>query len=186
MHNSTMKGILGILTLIPLLALAVGCSQTSTEKTTSEPSTETTATESSATTEPTTTEATVTADLKTPSAKPGGAVEVVVKVEVPEGLHAYAPEVGGTYRPLRIDVKSGPVDRFTAAYPKGELKKFAALSQDPLAVYEGTVEVPVTITLTNEAKNPAEITLVVETQLCSDTVCYPPAEHEVTVSVPIE
>jgi DsbC/DsbD-like thiol-disulfide interchange protein len=181
-----MKGALGILSLIAAAIWIVGCSQPSNGESAGESATKAPSNDSGAPAGTTAAEATVTAEVKTPSAKPGGAVEVLLKVVIPDGLHAYAPEVGGTYRPLRVDLKSGPVDRFTAAYPKGELKKFPSLSQDPLAVYEGTVEVPVTITLTKDAAKGAEITLLVETQLCSDSVCYPPQEHEVKVAVPIQ
>ncbi len=181
-----MKGILCSIAALSLLAL-VGCGGTKEE--TADPSTS-----SSSHTQPempdqpdqpTATDAKVTVEVLTPEVNAGEKAKVVVRVDVPEGLHAYTPEVGGSYRPLRIDLKDGPVDMLTPEFPKGEMKEFPGLSSEPLSVYEGRVDVPVEVTLSKDAKGEVTATLTVETQLCTDEVCYPPNLHDVTFTLKV-
>lgn len=136
-------------------------------------------------TQPTTTDATVTVEVLTPEVNAGEKVKVVVRVEVPQGLHAYTPEIGGSFRPLRIDLKDGPIDMLKPEFPKGEQKDFPSLSDKPLPVYVGRVDIPVEVTLSKGAKGEVSATLTVETQLCSDEVCYPPTQHDVTFTVKV-
>jgi DsbC/DsbD-like thiol-disulfide interchange protein len=181
-HNSTVKGILCSIAALSLVALA-GCGGT---KETNEPAPSSTAApQPEQPSQPAATDAKVTVEVLTPEVKASENARVVVRVEVPEGLHAYTPEVGGSYRPLRIDLKDGPVDMLKPEFPKGELKQFPGLSSEPLSVYEGRVEVPVEVSLSRGVKGDVTVTLTVETQLCSDEVCYPPNQQEVTFTVKV-
>lgn len=181
-----MKGILCSIAALSLLAL-VGCGGTKEE--TADPSSSSNSSpqpeQPDRPAEPTETDATVTVEVLTPEVNAGEKAKVVVRVEVPEGLHAYTPEVGGSYRPLRIDLKDGPVDMLTPEFPKGEMKEFPGLSSEPLSVYEGRVDIPVEVTLSKDAKGEVTATLTVETQLCTDEVCYPPNQHDVTFTLKV-
>jgi len=133
-----MKGILCSIAALSLLAL-VGCGGAKEE--TADPSSSSSSYPQpempNQPDQPTATDAKVTVEVLTPEVNAGEKAKVVVRVEVPEGLHAYTPEVGGSYRPLRIDLKDGPVDMLTPEFPKGEMKEFPGLSSEPLSVYEG-------------------------------------------------
>ncbi|MER3413327.1 MAG: hypothetical protein C4341_03640 [Armatimonadota bacterium] len=181
-----MKGILCSIAALSLLAIA-GCG--GAKKESAESSNASTSSlqpgQPGQPDQPAEADAKVSVEVLTPEVKAGAKAQVVVRVEVPEGFHAYTPEVGGSYRPLRIDLKEGPVDMLKPDFPKGEMKQFPGLSSEPLPVYEGTVDIPVEVTLSKDAKGEVTATLTVETQLCTDAVCYQPNLHDVTFTVKV-
>lgn len=182
MHNSTMKGMFCSIAILSLIA-AVGCGSAKDEQL--RPASSPSPNQATPSDQPTEADAKVTIDVLTPEVKAGEKAQVVIRVEVPEGLHAYTPEVGGSYRPLRVDLKEGPVEMLKPEFPKGAMKEFPELSSEPLPVYEGRVDIPVEVTLAKDAKGEVTVTLTVETQLCTDKVCYPPTLHDVTFTVKV-
>ncbi len=71
-------------------------------------------------------------------------------------------------------------------FPPAEMRRFS-FSENPLAVYEGTVKVTAEITLAADFKgNDVSIEGTVGFQACNDESCLPPAEAEFSRRLPVE
>jgi len=121
-------------------------------------------------------------------AAPGNRVSLVAEVELPPGVHVYAPEVQG-YKPIQLAIGESPQFALDpVVYPKPKVLYLEAI-REQVPVFEGkfriTQDVKVTTaqdfvrTLGSDGKT---ITLGGELryQACDKTVCYPPT------SVPVE
>jgi len=86
-----------------------------------------------------------------------------------------------------VDFKAVPGATFgKLTFPPAEMKRFS-FSENPLAVYEGTVKVTAEITLAADFKgNDVSIEGTVGFQACNDESCLPPAEAEFSREVPVE
>ena len=67
-------------------------------------------------------------------------------------------------------------------YPRGVNRKFQ-FSETVINVYEGTVRFPFTITVPAGFRgNTVSVRAVVRYQACTDEVCYPPRNKEITMT----
>jgi DsbC/DsbD-like thiol-disulfide interchange protein len=120
--------------------------------------------------------------LSNAAAYPGNRVTLVVDIDVPEGLHAYAPGSKG-YRALELRLEAQPFLSFgETAYPPSRPYVFRPL-KETVPVFEGRVRLTRDITLAGGKEmadliRSAEPALTIrgslEHQACSDRVCYPP------------
>jgi len=107
-----------------------------------------------------------------------------VGIELPAGFHAYAPEVTGGYRPLKLDVPD--TDQFWSlppvVYPKAQVLDFPKLGEK-LPVYEGKLQLTTEIAVkwpeferTSKEHRPHEVEVhgVLHYQICDSNVCFPP------------
>lgn len=122
-------------------------------------------------------------DAKT--AKPGDVIGGVVVVSIPSGLHANQnpPNLEG-FIPVAVTLKSGGT-LVSARYPKGEMKTFA-FSDEPLAVYEGDVRIPIEIRLPADAHGKLPIEISVQVQMCDDSSCFPPEFISASATVTVQ
>ena len=110
----------------------------------------------------------------------GGAIAATVTLKIKSGWHVYANPTGSeTAKPTVVAVTGAKLK--AADYPKGETKAPAA-GGEKVAVYEGTVAIPLTIELPADAKaGPLSLTVGVRYQACNDRACLAPS----TLSVPL-
>jgi len=117
-------------------------------------------------------------------------VTLRIGVQLPSGFHAYAPEVTGGYRPLRLEIKD--TDQYWALppvhYPKAAILDFPALGEK-LPVYEGTVPLTTEVAIKwtefervkKEGKpHDVEIRGTLYYQICDTNTCFPPASTPVS------
>ncbi len=130
-------------------------------------------------------QAKVSLRLDAKSAKPGAVVAGVVVVSIPSGLHANQnpPNVEG-FIPVSVSLKSGGT-LVAARYPKGEMKTFG-FSDEPLAVYEGDVRIPIQVRLPADAQGAVPVEVAVQVQMCDDSSCFPPEVITASASVTVE
>ncbi len=113
--------------------------------------------------------------------EPGGRANLLVLLHVQEGWHVNSNAPLDPYLiPTSLSLTLPP--GWSAGQPQFPPHKMAtfAFSDEALAVYEGTVAIPVT--LTRGAQAPlAGITVTVRAQACNDSLCLPPEEVSVEV-----
>jgi peroxiredoxin len=119
-----------------------------------------------------------------------------VRLELAEGFHVYADPLPDGFYPTEIYVQPAPGLRIgEPVYPPTKPKKFETLGVT-LNVYEGLVEIAVPITGTTElwdssesirmaGKQPVELNIVVDYQVCSETICYRPQTAQLRVEAPV-
>jgi hypothetical protein len=120
---------------------------------------------------------------------PGQRFTLVLDFAVDEGHHLYAPGVTGGYRPLRLDLETPPrVRRIDPPqFPAARPYLFRPLNET-VPVFEGRFRVLVDVAMDDTPVGwgqdrlddparyePVEIPAVLGYQVCSHTVCYPPA-----------
>jgi len=122
--------------------------------------------------------------FKSPGESFDNKVQLTISLSIDEGWHINSNLPIQDYLiPTRVELNENaswvlePV-----VYPQGENIKFA-FSPESLSVYEGTVDIPITLTR-NDSSNPAtSIRLRVSFQPCDDTSCMAPQTIEVPVAI---
>jgi DsbC/DsbD-like thiol-disulfide interchange protein len=124
-----------------------------------------------------------TAQLSLPkSGKPGQKVKAIVKLTFAPGLHGYQNPPTKDYM-IPVSIKSTVKDiTCKPSYPSGVVKDFAGESA---AVYEGTVEIPVMVTLPKKPGT-VQIKLEVSYQQCNEQACYPPGTINLTGKISVK
>lgn len=121
------------------------------------------------------------------AAHPGGDFRAAVVTTVPEGLHINAHEPLEDYLiPTRLGfgVTDG-LEVQEVAYPEAKAITLA-FSTEPLAVYEGTVAVGVSIKVSDDIELGAHtLKGSLHYQACTDQQCFAPAEAPFTITVKV-
>jgi thiol:disulfide interchange protein DsbD len=120
--------------------------------------------------------------------RPGQSYPLVLEIEIRSPYHINTDLPTEDYLiGTTVDFKSVPGAMFgKAAFPPAEMRRFS-FSENPLAVYEGTVKVTAEITLAADFKgNDVSIGGTVGFQACNDESCLPPAEAEFSRKVTVE
>lgn len=130
-------------------------------------------------------QAKVSLRLDSVTARAGAVVSGVVQVSIPGGLHANQnpPNVEG-FIPVSVSLKSGGA-LVSAEYPKGKMKTFA-FSDEPLAVYEGDIRIPIQVRLPADARGEVPVEVAVQVQMCDDSSCFPPEVITASAAVRVE
>ena len=119
-----------------------------------------------------------------PSASPPGSVELVIS----KGFHVNANPATFPYL-IATEVQPGKTDGITVAdkltYPSPKMEKFAFADQ-PLAVYEGTVTIPIPVTPAPGASGQRTIPLKIRVQACDSEQCYPPAMLDASLPIDLD
>jgi hypothetical protein len=120
---------------------------------------------------------------------PGQRFTLVLDFDVEDGHHLYAPGVQGGYRPLRLDFTTPPrVQRIDAPQlPPPKPYLFRPLNET-VPIFEGRFRALVDVTMKDSTVGwgqeflndparyePVELVGTLAYQVCSHTVCYPPA-----------
>jgi thiol:disulfide interchange protein DsbD len=101
---------------------------------------------------------------------PGGTVKGKVLVTFAPGWHGYQnPPMRDYEIPLKVESKTKGIT-LKASYPKGQMKDFMGA---PTAMYEGTVTIPIVLTMPKTLGTYA-LKLDVSYQQCDDSSCLPP------------
>jgi hypothetical protein len=117
-------------------------------------------------------------------ASPGNIVTLALEIEMGPRRHAYAPGAA-SYQPLQLTMDPHPLVRFGATrLPEPRMYTFAPL-KETVPVFQGTFRVlqDATVSASVGTMNPMperlELAGTLAYQVCSDTVCFPPATQRV-------
>jgi len=116
-----------------------------------------------------------------------------VGIELPAGFHAYAPEVTGGYRPLKLEIAN--TEEYWSlppvVYPKAQVLDFPKL-REKLPVYEGKIQLTTEIAVkwgeferVKKEHQPHELEVhgVLHYQICDSNVCFPPTSTPVSLRI---
>jgi DsbC/DsbD-like thiol-disulfide interchange protein len=121
------------------------------------------------------------------SVKRGGSTKGTVTLSIPGGLHVNSNRPNSEYAiptTVRITATGGRVTG--VAYPRGKTRKFQ-FSENPINVYEGTVSFSFNLAVPANFKgNAVRVRAVVRYQACTDEVCYPPRNKEITLTAQVQ
>ncbi len=122
--------------------------------------------------------------LESAKAEAGKPVKGVVTVTFASGFHAYQnPPTKDYMIPLKVAGAAG-TKLLKASYPAGITVKVSS-EPEPIQVYEGSVQIPVT--LVAPAKPGAQkLALTVSYQQCNETQCFRPREQSVEATVTVK
>ena len=117
-----------------------------------------------------------------PSASPPASIELVIS----PGFHINANPATFPYL-IATEVQPGQADGITVvgklAYPLPKMETFAFADQ-PLAVYEGNVTIPIPLAADAGARGQRTLPFKIRVQACDSQQCYPPATLD--ASLPID
>ena len=123
--------------------------------------------------------------IEAPSARAGRSVRVVFETTLPSGFHVNSNKPSDEFlRPtsLSLDTPAG-VSVVSIEYPDAHPFK-AKFSEEPLAVYEQSFNIKTDLEVSdNLAPGSYPLKATLTYQVCSATVCYPPATRETQVSL---
>jgi hypothetical protein len=119
-----------------------------------------------------------------------------VAIDLPPGFHAYAPEVTGGYKPVKLEIPETehywwmpPVN-----YPKSRTISIPALGEN-LPVFEGKFQMTTEAAVKwadfeqvdkEKKTHPVEIRGTLNYQICNDKVCFPPEHAPVSWTVEVQ
>jgi DsbC/DsbD-like thiol-disulfide interchange protein len=118
----------------------------------------------------------------------GSSAEAIIKLAITSGYHVNANPATYSYL-IATEIKlenSEEVTAGTATYPAGTKQKFE-FAEEPLAVYEGNVEVKLPLKIGATAATGARnVPLTVRVQACDTEKCFPPATLNATIPVEVK
>lgn len=118
----------------------------------------------------------------------GGTTDAVVQLTIQDGYHVNAnPPTFPYLKATELEVPgAGGISLVNVTYPKALERKFA-FAEQPLAVYEGKVELKATLKAGKSA-NPGEqsIPAQLRIQACDEQVCYAPGTLELAITVQVK
>ncbi|HXI61712.1 MAG TPA: protein-disulfide reductase DsbD domain-containing protein [Pyrinomonadaceae bacterium] len=104
------------------------------------------------------------------------------------GFHVNANPATFPYL-IATEVQPGKADGITVAdkltYPPPKMESFPFADQ-PLAVYEGSVTIPIPITLAPGARGQRTIPFKIRVQACDSEQCYPPAMLDASLPIDLD
>ncbi|MBV6457001.1 MAG: Thiol:disulfide interchange protein DsbD [Fimbriimonadaceae bacterium] len=126
---------------------------------------------------------TVSIKLAAPAVKPGAAFDATVSVTFAENLHGYQnPPTEDFMIPVTVVSGSKEFTMKSAKYPKGVIKKAGGMDA---AVYEGTVQIPVTLVAPKKA-GAYTLKLDVKYQQCDENNCFVPGTASSTAKIKVD
>lgn len=132
--------------------------------------------------------ATVSATLGGHDLKPFQRVDLLVRIDLPEGQHAYGEPVPEGYVATQVLV-TGPEELRAedAIYPPTRPLLVADVNEE-LPVFDGDIEVRIPLSyrsLEATPGDPVPIEVEVRYQACDEQVCYLPTEERLTLEVQV-
>src|SRR5437016_9174310 len=107
-----------------------------------------------------------------------------VELEITPGFHVNANPATFPYL-IATEVQPGKVDGITVGkigYPAGVSKKFEFADQ-PLSVYEGTITIPIALSIAANVKGQHMLPLNIRVQACDNEKCFPPSTLESAIAI---
>jgi len=116
-------------------------------------------------------------------ARRGATTTGTVVLDIPKDLHVNSSRPKSEYSiPTTVRISGKGVRVGAITYPPGENRKFQ-FSEELINVYEGTVFFWFNVTVPpNYRGKSVELKAVVRYQACTNEVCYPPRNKEVTIN----
>jgi hypothetical protein len=119
-----------------------------------------------------------------PSASTPANVELVIS----PGFHINANPATFPYL-IATEVQTGKAEGVTVAdkltYPQPKMETFS-FAEKPLAVYEGSVTIPIPFTAAAGAKGQRTIPFKIRVQACDTEKCYPPATLDAALPINLD
>jgi hypothetical protein len=118
----------------------------------------------------------------------GGSADAIVTLKIQNGYHVNAnPPTFPYLRPTALVVQTGDgVSVGFITYPTAVSKQFS-FEKSPLAVYEGSAAIKVTLKAKAEAaKGPRALPAELSIQACDDKVCYPPGTLPLSLPITVK
>lgn len=115
--------------------------------------------------------------------KRGGSVRGTIVMDIPGGLHVNSNNPGSEFAiPTTARISASGAKTGAVRYPRGKNRKFG-FSDDTLNVYEGRTIFTFNLSVpANYKGNTVSVRAVVRYQACTNEVCYPPKNKEITFS----
>ena len=119
-------------------------------------------------------------------ATPGSRVTLVSEIDLEPGVHIYAPEVTGGYRPTAFVIEEHPlVEIHEPTFPESRTLHLEVIDEE-VPVYEGKIRILRDITVSSSVLAPRiELSGYFEFQACDDEECYPPERIPVTFDIQV-
>ena len=117
----------------------------------------------------------------------GTTVRAYVVLNIPGNLHINANRPGSEYSiPTTVKLSSsGGVKIGAVSYPRGKRRSFS-FSDGSIYVYEGRTVLAFNVTVPKNFRgNSVKINATVRTQACTNEVCYPPKNQDVTLTAKV-
>jgi hypothetical protein len=116
----------------------------------------------------------------------GGAAKGTIVMNIPGGLHVNSSRPSSEFAiPTVVNLSAAGVKVGTVMYPRGKNRKFE-FSDDTLNVYENRVVFNFNVAVPENYKgNTVKVRAVVRYQACTDQVCYPPKNKEITLTAKV-
>ncbi len=126
---------------------------------------------------------TINGSIGNGTVKRGGSVRAVLVMDIPSELHVNSNRPNSEYSiPTTITVSGTGIRLSRINFPPGKNRKFE-FSDNPVNVYEGRVRFPFTVTVPATFKgNTIRVRAVVKYQACTEEVCYPPKNKDITLT----
>jgi hypothetical protein len=113
----------------------------------------------------------------------GSTARGVITMSIPGGLHVNSNRPSSQYAiATTVRVSGAGLRTASVNYPRGRNRKFE-FSENPINVYEGTVRFPFSVSVpANFNGNVVRLRAVVHYQACTNEVCYPPKDKDITIT----
>jgi len=109
-------------------------------------------------------------------------VELIVSVPAGWHIQSSSPSLPELI-PTRVELGAGPVSLVAADYPEGVLRPLGFAGR-PLAVYEGSVPIVLSLSAPAHGGGPVTARGEVTYQACDDRACLPPAKAPFSITLP--
>ena len=126
---------------------------------------------------------TVTGSIGKGTVERGKAARGTIVLSIPDGLHVNSNRPASEYAiPTSVRLSARGVKIVGPTYPRGKNRKFQ-FSDNAINVYEDRVTFPFTLNVpANFRGNFVRVNATVRYQACTDEVCYPPRNRQVTLT----
>ncbi len=120
------------------------------------------------------------------AAKRGGTAKATVVMDIPGGLHVNSNRPGSEYAiPTVIKASATGAKVGGIVYPRGKNRKLS-FSEDTINVYEGRAVFTFNVNVPAKYQGSTiRIPVTVRYQACTDEVCYPPKNKEITLTAKV-
>ena len=118
--------------------------------------------------------------------------QLLIDIEIPEGMHAYASGAPDQFECLSLEVEGDGIRIGDVSWPASEPMKTLGIEEE-VPVYKGRIRasVPITVTsdvirLGHEIPDTLQVSVAVSFQLCDDYECFLPERIEATLSCALD
>ena len=126
---------------------------------------------------------TVSGSIGNGTAKRGEAARGTIVLDIPGGLHVNSNRPNSEFAiPTSVRITAAGAKVGAVGYPRGKNRRFQ-FSEDTINVYEGRTAFNFNVTVPASFKGDTlRVRAVVRYQACTDEVCYPPKNKEITLT----